>query len=159
MKIYPLTAAVCVACSLASVLPAFVAAQPVSSDSDLSAVFGSAKLSSTQVAGGSVSLAPSLVKSTSFDASIGAGAMDSVSGNVGVNVAAGALNVQANQIAVIDTPVADISSTQTVSAIVQLSGGGRASLGADALVGVSGNVGMNLTAGVGNAQYNGFIVH
>ncbi|QCP48471.1 hypothetical protein FAZ95_04270 [Trinickia violacea] len=159
MKIHPLAAAVC---SFAmAVLPALAAGQASSSDPDLNAVFGSVKLTSTQTVGGSASIGPSSssAKGASFDASIGADAMKNVSGNVGVNVAAGALNVQANQIALIDTPAADISSNQTVAAAVHLSGSGNAALGSGALTGVSGNVGVNLTAGVGNAQYNGFIIH
>ncbi|WP_206997528.1 hypothetical protein [Trinickia mobilis] len=160
MKIHPLAAAVC---SFAiGVLPALAAGQATSSDPDLTAVFGSVKLTSTQTVGGlAIVSSSSSAKGASFDASIGANALKNVSGNAGVNVAAGALNVQANQIALIDTPAADISSTQTVAAAARLSGSGRgsASLGSGALSGVSGNVGVNLAAGVGNAQYNGFIVH
>jgi phage baseplate assembly protein gpV len=129
MKVHPLAAAVC---SFAmAVLPALAAGQAASSDPDLNAVFGSVKLTSTQTISGSASIGPSssFAKGSSFDASIGADAMKNVSGNVGVNVAAGALNVQANQIALIDTPAADISSSQTVAAAVHLSGGGSGNSG------------------------------
>ncbi|TKC82928.1 hypothetical protein FAZ69_24810 [Trinickia terrae] len=155
MKTHPLAVAVC---SFAiAVLPALAAGHGASPDPDLSTVFGSAKLTSTQSVGGSATIRSS--QGAALDASIGADAMQKVSGNVGVNVAAGALNAQANQIALIDTPAADISSTQTVAAAVHLTGGGNATLGAGALSGVSGNVGLNLAAGVANAQYNGFIIH
>lgn len=122
------------------------------SDDDSAAVFGATKLSNLQDIGGSAKLGSS-------SATVGAEALRGASGNVGVNLAAGALNAQANEIAVISTPQAMISTQQNVRAVAQLSGSGSAQLGAQALAGASGNVGVNIAAGAGNAQFNGLVVH
>ncbi|PQV52164.1 hypothetical protein [Paraburkholderia sp. BL21I4N1] len=122
------------------------------SDDDSAAVFGSVKLSNLQDIGGSAKLAAP-------PATVGMDALRGASGNLGVNLAAGALNAQANEIAVIGTPRAEISTQQNVHAVAQLNGSASAQLGAHALAGVSGNVGVNIAAGAGNAQFNGLVVH
>jgi hypothetical protein len=128
------------------------AASPAFADDDSSAVFGSATLTSLQDLGGNA-------KGDASSASLGADALRSVSGNVGVNLAAGALNAQANQIALISTPQADITSRQTLRTTTQMSGSAIAEVGAGAMTAVSGNVGVNIAGGVGNAQFNGMVVH
>ncbi|MFM0338079.1 hypothetical protein [Paraburkholderia fungorum] len=131
---------------------AFAGSSIALSDDDSAAVFGSVRLTSMQDIGGNVTLGASA-------AALGANALHGASGNIGVNLAAGALNVQANQIALINTPQADISTQQNVHTVAQLTGNSTAELGAGALSRVSGNVGVNLASGVGNAQLNGLVVH
>ncbi|MFM0593955.1 MULTISPECIES: hypothetical protein [Paraburkholderia] len=131
---------------------AFAGVSTALSDDDSAAVFGSATLSNLQDIGGSAKLG-------SVSAAVGTDALRGASGNLGVNLAAGALNAQANEIAVIDTPRAEISSQQNVHAIAQLSGNDSAELGAHALASASGNLGVNIAAGAGNAQFNGLVVH
>jgi hypothetical protein len=132
--------------------PTFAGTSTALSDDDAAAVFGTVRLSSVQEIGGNAKLGRSA-------ASIGADALRGASGNIGVNLAAGALNAQANQIALITTPRADIASQQNVHAVAQLIGSATAELGAGALTNVSGNVGVNIAAGVSNAQFNGLVVH
>ncbi|HZZ10641.1 MAG TPA: hypothetical protein VFE79_08105 [Paraburkholderia sp.] len=121
-------------------------------DEDTTAVFGAVRLTSTQDIRGNATLSAST-------ATVGADALRGASGNIGVNVAAGALNAQSNQIALITTPQAKIITQQNIYAAVQLSGSGQAELGAGASAGMSGNVGVNIASGVGNAQSNALIVH
>ncbi|MFM0671498.1 hypothetical protein PQQ78_28010 [Paraburkholderia sediminicola] len=59
----------------------------------------------------------------------------------------------------ITTPRADITSQQNVHAVAQLTGSATAELGAGAMTNMSGNVGVNIAAGVSNAQFNGLVVH
>ncbi|MFL9862941.1 hypothetical protein PQR67_02005 [Paraburkholderia fungorum] len=122
------------------------------SGDDSEAVFGSARLSSLQDVGGSATAGASA-------ATVGANALRSASGNIGVNLSAGALNAQANQIALIDTPQAAITSQQNLHTVAQLTGNTTAKLGAGSLAAVSGNVGVNIASGVGNAQFNGLVIH
>jgi hypothetical protein len=77
-----------------------------------------------------------------------------------VNLAAGALNAQVNQIALATTPQAEIVTQQSVHAVARMTGGSAvAQLGAGALAGASGNIGINIAAGAGNAQFNGLVTH
>jgi len=46
-----------------------------------------------------------------------------------------------------------------VHAVAQVTGSTSAKLGAGSLAAVSGNVGVNIASGVGNAQFNGLIIH
>lgn len=122
------------------------------SDDDSAAVFGSARLSNLQDIGGSA-------KASASAAIVGANALRGASGNIGVNVSAGALNAQSNQIILITTPQATIDSQQNVHTVAQVTGSASAQLGAGSLAAVSGNVGVNIASGVGNAQFNGLIIH
>jgi hypothetical protein len=131
---------------------AFAGTSAALSDDDSAAVFGSARLTSMQDIGGNARIAGST-------ASLGADALRGASGNIGVNLAAGALNAQANQITLINTPHADISTQQNVHSVAQLPGNSTAELGAGALSRVSGNVGVNVASGVGNAQVNARVIH
>ncbi|MGA7780345.1 MAG: hypothetical protein WCA85_21915 [Paraburkholderia sp.] len=123
-----------------------------SSDPDAAALFGAMQLSSTQQTTGTatVSLAT---------ASVGADALRDASGNIGVNVTAGALNAQANQIALIGAPSADINTFQDTRAAASINGSGSATLAAGALAKASGNIGLNIGSGVGNAQSNALAIH
>ncbi|MDE1144858.1 MAG: hypothetical protein V4793_24140 [Paraburkholderia tropica] len=123
-----------------------------SGDDDSAAVFAPVKLTAVQSTAGNADLAaPS--------ASVGADVLRGATGNAGVNLVAGAFNVQANQIALVGTSRAEIVSQQTVQGTAHMTGSGTAALGAGALANVSGNIGINIAAGAGNAQYNGMVVH
>lgn len=152
MKVHPLAVALISAAACMSVPSAFAGAATSLSDDDSTVVFGSARLSNLQDIGDSAKVGAS-------SASVGADALRSVSGNVGINLAAGALNAQTNQIALITTPQAEVISQQNVHAIAQSSGSATVQLGARAVGGASGNIGVNLAGGVANAQFNGLVVH
>lgn len=152
MKVRSLATTLIWAAACSCACSAFAGTPSALSDDDSNVVFGSAKLSNLQDIGGRAQLmAPSTI--------VGADALRGASGNLGVNLAAGALDAQANEIALITTPRAEISTQQNVQAVAQMSGSATAQLGAGALAGASGNVGVNIAAGVGNAQFNGLVVH
>jgi hypothetical protein len=90
----------------------------------------------------------------------GAGA--GISGNIGINLAAGSGNLQGNATSIASTAAADVfSSANTVSRQTTLSNfainvdrsSNEAVMDA-ALAGATGNIGLNLAVGVGNAQSN-----
>jgi hypothetical protein len=98
-------------------------------------------------------------------ASIGSGALQNVQGNVGVNVAAGSGNAQGNatSLAVGSNGViakATSTSRQTTThndsdnAAYCVGSPNNASISGGALTGAMGNIGVNVAAGAGNAQYN-----
>lgn len=122
-----------------------------STDPDAAAVFGSANISTVQQTGGMASLSTS-------SASVGTDVLRGASGNIGVNVAAGALNAQANQIALISSTAADIDTLQETHASASLTRGATAALGAGVLSHASGNIGVNLVSGAGNAQSNALAI-
>lgn len=131
---------------------AFAGTPAALSDADTSAIFGAANLSTMQEIGGSAKLGATA-------AVVGADALRGATGNIGVNVSVGALNAQANQIALVTTPQAGIVAQQNINAVAHVTGSGSAGLGAGALAGISGNIGVNIASGAANAQYNGLIVH
>jgi hypothetical protein len=153
MNIRLLISAAIWAAACAGASSAFAGGSAPLSDDDLAAVFGSVRLNAVQNTGGSARVdAPS--------ASVGTDVLRGATGNIGVNLAAGALNAQANQIAVVTTSQAEIVAQQDVHALARMAGGSAAAaLGAGALAGASGNIGVNIAAGVGNAQFNGMVVH
>jgi hypothetical protein len=153
MKVRSLiAAAICVA-ACAGASSAFAEGSTPLSEDDGTAVFGAVKLTSLQNIGGSATL-------DTASASVGTDVLRGASGNIGVNLAAGALNAQANQIALVTTPQAEIVTQQNVHAATHMTGGSAvASLGAGALAGASGNIGINIAAGAGNAQLNAMVVH
>lgn len=145
-----ITAAICTAvCAAAASADA---GTPTASSDDSAAVFGSAALTALQDIGGDA-------KAAASSAAMGADALRGVSGNLGVNLAAGALNAQANQIALITTSQAEVSVQQNIHTVAQMTGSATADVGAGAMAAVSGNVGVNIAGGVGNAQFNGMVVH
>jgi hypothetical protein len=124
-----------------------------SNDPDVVALFGTSQITTTQQTAGLATI------SAITTASVGSDALRAASGNLGVNVAAGALNAQANQIALVSAPSSDINTLQTADATATMSGNGTAMLGAGALAKASGNIGVNIVSGVGNAQSNALAVH
>ncbi|MCW4149591.1 hypothetical protein OM427_08620 [Halomonas sp. 18H] len=100
-------------------------------------------------------------KSTN-DATVGASVGAGSSGNIGINVAAGDNNSQANDAALASSDAADVFgqsaaySAQSVSGNVTHNYGSpnNARVGGSTLQGATGNVGLNVAAGVGNAQQN-----
>ncbi|SDG66152.1 hypothetical protein [Paraburkholderia phenazinium] len=123
-----------------------------STDPDAAALFGGTKLTTVQQTSGTGTAAMST-------ASVGSEVLRGASGNVGVNVAAGALNAQANQVALVSSPAADVNTLQDAHATGSVSGRSTATLGAGALAHVSGNVGVNIVSGVGNVQSNAMVIH
>lgn len=92
-------------------------------------------------------------------ATLGADALRDAHGSFGVNVAAGALNVQSNQIVVAQASHVSIDTTQTIRNAATVAGAMNASLGDRALMGAAGNIGVNVAAGIANAQSNALAIH
>ncbi|MFK0378253.1 hypothetical protein [Pandoraea sp. NPDC090278] len=92
-------------------------------------------------------------------ATLGADALRDAHGSFGVNIAAGALNVQSNQIVVAQASHVSIDTTQTIRNAATVTGAMNASLGDRALMGAAGNIGVNVAAGIANAQSNALAVH
>jgi hypothetical protein len=122
-----------------------------STDPDAATLFAGTKLSTVQQTAGTAT-------SSTTTVSVGADVLRGATGNVGVNVAAGALNAQANQIALVSSPSADVNTLQDARATASVSGS-SATLGAGALSHVSGNIGLNIVSGAGNAQVNALVIH
>ncbi|MFM0729291.1 hypothetical protein PQQ52_02180 [Paraburkholderia sediminicola] len=152
MKVRTLVVALTWVAASTGVVSAFAGTSTALSDDDSAAVFGSARLSNLQEVGGSA-------KAGASAAIVGANALRGASGNIGVNLSAGALNAQANQIALVTTSQAAIVSQQNLHTVARLTGRATAQLSAGSLAAVSGNVGVNIASGVGNAQFNGLVVH
>ncbi|WP_133479111.1 hypothetical protein [Cognatilysobacter segetis] len=103
---------------------------------------------------------------TNYRAVLDGNALRDVQGNVGVNVAAGVGNAQSNGMA---ASVADASIAKSSSDSEQLSFYNElesacgdldvvARFGDNALQAASGNIGVNVAAGVGNLQHNGLAI-
>ncbi|MDR3396425.1 MAG: hypothetical protein P4M06_02580 [Pandoraea sp.] len=95
-------------------------------------------------------------------ATLGADALRNAHGNFGVNVAAGALNAQSNQLVLASASNVTIDTRQTIrnaATVTGATGPMNASLGDRALMGASGNIGVNVAAGVANAQANALAIH
>jgi hypothetical protein len=123
-----------------------------SADPDVASPFSSMKLTTVQQTSGN----PTVAAST---ASVGADVLRGATGNVGVNIATGALNAQSNQIALISSPSADDNTLQDAHATASVAGKNTAALGAGALSHASGNVGVNIVSGAGNVQSNALEIH
>ena len=135
------------------------------SNMDVGPVFGTAQIYSTQASSGNAK-----VGDFNFVSSVGAGALADATGNIGVNVASGLGNVQNNSLAASATTtsasnrssggeaIASDQNCQTADAIVNGQFTGSATLGAGALAGATGNIGVNIASGVGNLQHNGLAV-
>lgn len=101
-----------------------------------------------------------------FDASLGDNVLANAAGNMGVNIASGVGNAQANALAAsvnssgsLAWATADseqVTEMNTLFARYDLDN--TASLGGSALSGATGNIGVNIAAGVGNAQHNGLAI-
>ena len=93
-------------------------------------------------------------------------ALAGAKGNIGVNVVAGVGNAQSNAMAASVNSSGTIAKAASDSEQTSLSNellAGRdldtfAVLGGNALAGAQGNIGVNVAAGVGNAQHNGLAI-
>ncbi len=95
-------------------------------------------------------------------ASLGADALRNAHGNFGVNVAAGALNAQSNQLVLASASNVTVDTRQTIrnaASVAAATGAMNASLGERALMAASGNIGVNVAAGIANAQANALAIH
>ena len=96
--------------------------------------------------------------------SVDISASDDVAGNVGINAAAGAFNVQSNALVIAAAPAsmlaqAQASLTQNAAQNVSTHHDVVNEVSATInLEGVSGNVGMNFASGVGNVQSNSITI-
>ncbi|WP_353191768.1 hypothetical protein [Pandoraea pnomenusa] len=95
-------------------------------------------------------------------ATLGGGALANANGNIGVNVAAGADNAQANNVAIASLNAQPVYASAQVFANQSSKGSAsisqfyvNSSVGDGALAGATGNVGVNVASGVGNVQQNG----
>ncbi|GAC1415929.1 MAG: hypothetical protein NVSMB5_05690 [Candidatus Velthaea sp.] len=79
-------------------------------------------------------------------------------GNIGVNIAAGAFNNQANATLIssrLDSGSVSAVSNQSLKGLSSiLTTGSTASVGGSAFTGAAGNIGVNVAAGVANQQNN-----
>ncbi|MGF6601694.1 hypothetical protein P3T23_006438 [Paraburkholderia sp. GAS448] len=131
---------------------------------DVGNVFGNAQIFNTQSTSGKAK-----INNFNLNASIGDNSLQGVSGNVGVNVASGIGNGQNNSLAGAVTTtspgaakttamVATDENSQSATMSVQGQFQGTAMLGAGALAGSTGNIGVNIAGGAGNLQHNGLAI-
>jgi len=98
-------------------------------------------------------------------------ALAGASGNIGVNLAAGAGNTQSNQLAMVESSGSRVSrasvaidqtasgnQSQSSSSFESTNSANTARIMSGALAQASGNIGVSITAGVGNAQANAMSV-
>jgi hypothetical protein len=106
---------------------------------------------------------------STLDASVNGNSLQNASGDIGVNVATGANNAQANQTAIAKTAANEVFGIALVDSSQSTSGNSvsgneevktslDASMGGNALNGASGNIGVNIASGGGNAQSNALAV-
>ena len=131
---------------------------------------GALALSSTHAVAGAADDA-NPVFGSGMVAVVGADALSHITGNVGVNIAAGAGNRQSNTLMIMHTSEASAGGNgnptapeaMTVNEVQSVGGRGAgmvpvrvtiASLGAGALANAVGNIGVNIAAGNGNVQQN-----
>jgi len=118
---------------------------------DVSGRFASERVSSPDERSDSQSTRGQAESNGPLGAAVGPDALNKVSGNVGVNVAAGAPNVQTDQV-VHDTAIqAGGDTRQDAQNTVRTPGSETSILAASVL---SGNIGIFVTPGGGNAQVN-----
>lgn len=120
---------------------------------------------STQASAGNS--ASSEEEGTFYTATLDGDALGGVAGNVGVNVAAGVGNAQSNGMAASIAEGAVIAKASSDSEQVSMmnsldSSHGDldliATFGGNALLGATGNIGVNVASGVGNVQHNGLAI-
>ncbi|MGY4514646.1 hypothetical protein [Lysobacter sp. HA18] len=135
---------------------------------DAGKVFATAMGTSLQLVEGNYAESSDI--DTNYTASMDGNALRNARGNIGVNVAAGVGNAQGNTM----TGSVNTSGRYAIatSASAQLTEGNElnsdtwafsdldvyATLGGNALLGAQGNIGVNVAAGVGNAQHNGLSI-
>jgi hypothetical protein len=135
---------------------------------DGSRVFGSAMVFNSQATAANASTDwPSGPDNQLFnDATVGDNVLGGASGNIGLNVAAGAGNAQTNAMAasvnssgVLAKASADSEQLTLFNELLaKCDLDNTASLGGNALFSAVGNIGVNIAAGVGNAQHNGLAI-
>jgi hypothetical protein len=132
-------------------------------------VFAAAQVANTQVTAGAIATDMPISWAdgeVTFNASVSDNVLRGASGNIGLNVAAGNGNAQSNAMAVSTTSSdnaakASAESEQLTILNVALAFQDLdfdASLSGDALRNASGNIGVNIAAGLGNAQHNGMSI-
>jgi len=119
---------------------------------------GSAAASVTQISTRQ-SVTSDAVFSGAAVATLGADALRNAHGNFGVNVAAGALNEQSNQLVLASASNVMVNTRQDIRNAATVNAATNASLGERALMGASGNIGVNVAAGVTNVQSNALAIH
>lgn len=110
------------------------------------------------------------IDDSSNDATMDA-ALAGASGNIGVNLAAGAGNTQSNQLAMVESGGSKVSrasvaidqsasgnQSQSASQFESTNSANTTRIMAGALANASGNIGVSIAAGVGNAQANAMSV-
>jgi len=98
-------------------------------------------------------------------------ALAGASGNIGVNLAAGAGNTQSNQLSMVESSGSKVSRSsvaidqsasgnvsESASSYESTNSANNARMMTGALAGASGNIGISIAAGVGNAQANAMSV-
>jgi len=132
---------------------------------DTGNVFGNAQIFSSQSSGGSAR-----INNFMLNASLGDNSLSNVSGNLGVNIAAGVANVQNNSLAASTTNLKDGAAplavamiatddnSQTAALSFEGSISGTARIGSGALQNSTGNIGVNIAGGAGNLQHNGLAI-
>ncbi|VVE41083.1 hypothetical protein [Pandoraea soli] len=124
--------------------------------------FSDTYMKSTTWVHGSITYHINTAQYQTMGATLGTGALANANGNIGVNVAAGADNAQANNVAIASLNAQPVYASAQVFANQSSRGSAsisqfyvNASVGDNALAGATGNVGVNVAAGVGNVQQNG----
>ena len=141
-----------------------------SNDAALSAVDGNRVFASAMVTSNQLNLgnyATTDMFDTNYSATLDGAALSGARGNIGVNVAAGVGNEQSNGMA----GSVNTSGRYAIAASSSYQGVGYNELeslfgdldvyayfGGSALSGAQGNIGVNVTAGVGNTQHNGLSI-
>ncbi|MGH8781539.1 hypothetical protein [Paraburkholderia sp.] len=130
---------------------------------DAGDVFGNAQVFNNQSSSGMAK-----INNFNVNASLGDNSLQSASGNVGVNIASGIGNVQNNSLAASTSTVsshhadgamvATDDSSQQANLSFMGTFEGTATLGAGALSGAKGNIGVNIAGGAGNVQHNGLAI-
>jgi hypothetical protein len=133
---------------------------------DGEAVFASAMVFSSQATVANTGLDGSFDDTVAYDAAVGDNVLANAAGNIGLNVAAGVGNAQGNAMAAsvntsgtVASAAADseqLTDINTADVLFDLDN--TASLDGAALSGAIGNIGVNIAAGVGNAQHNGLSI-
>jgi hypothetical protein len=139
---------------------------------DAHAVFASAQVLSRQATSGNTTTLAGIF--TGNNAAMGDAMLQGATGNVGVNIAAGAGNLQGNGLAASvntgGTSRGPVGVAARAAAISEQSTAGNglpdcgcvpvnnAVMNGFALAGARGNIGINIGAGVGNAQSNGLAI-
>jgi hypothetical protein len=140
-----------------------------SNDAALSAidskdVFSSAMVFNSQLTDSNIGYSASF--DTFYSATLDGDALKDAKGNVGVNIAAGVGNAQTNGLAasvnssgVLSKAAADSEQTTYFNELLaECDLDNFATFAGNALQGAQGNIGVNIAAGVGNAQHNGLAI-